>query len=603
MSMFEPGLGTYGMSERGSMNSSDSMLRSLFDAIVRKRDLVVHFQPIVCLTSQSIYGYEGLIRGPADTLFHSPAMLFGAATRFGCLAQLDYLCRELVVVQFARLNLSGRLFVNVSPVSILHENFREGKTMEWVKKCGINTSRVVIELTETHPVDDMPLMQKALSYYRDMGFRVALDDLGTGYSGLKLWSEIKPDFVKVDRHFIQGVDESRIKQQFLGNIIATATAMGCKIITEGVETEGEYATLRKLGVGLVQGYYFSRPKLVPPSEIPGTLFRSDVRSDEESDSPSVNILLRPAISIDAATKVLTVGEMFTETPDVESMVVVHDGEVLGMVLKKEFMNMYASLYGKELYGKEPVLKFMNRNVLQVERSLSLEEVSYRLTTSLDLYTGEFILLDGCELAGKARLVDLLYAITRLKVNRARHANPLTLLPGNVPIHKQLQKLFRQRNPVTICYFDLDNFKPFNDLFGFSTGDEVIMLVADLLKNTIDVKKNFVGHIGGDDFVVVFKEDRWQEKVHDILQQFDARISDYYNGRMVDEKLIITDRQGKFCSYDRMGLSVGAVVIKDPEGLEHIDLSEEAAIAKHHAKCRQGSFLYTHQPLPEKQIAE
>ncbi len=584
------------------MSSSDSLLHSLLDSIIRNRDLVVHFQPIVCIKNQSVYGYEGLIRGPADTILHSPAMLFDAAARFGCLAQLDFLCRELVVAQFARLNLSGRLFVNVVPVSLLHENFREGKTMEWVEKCGIDASRVVIELTETHPVDDMPLMKKALSHYRNMGFRVALDDLGTGYSGLKLWSEIKPDFVKVDRHFIQGVDENRTKQQFLRNIIATATAMGCKIITEGIETEGEYATLRKLGVGIVQGYYFSRPKLVPPSEIPATLFRNGERTVEESDSPTVNSLLRPTISIDAVTKVLTVGEMFTETPDVESMVVVHDGEVLGMVLKKEFMNMYASLYGKELYGKEPVLKFMNRNVLQVDRSLSLEEVSYRLTTSLDLYTGEFILLDGCVLAGKARLVDLLHAITKLKVNRARYANPLTLLPGNVPIHKQLQKLFKQRNPLTICYFDLDNFKPFNDLFGFSRGDEVLVLVADLLKSTIDVKKNFVGHIGGDDFVVIFKEDRWQEKVHDILQQFDDRISDYYNGRMVDDKLITTDRQGNFCSYGRMGLSVGAVVIKEPEGLEHIDLSEEAAIAKHHAKCRQGSFLYTHQPLAEKRIA-
>ena len=582
------------------MNFPDSTLHSLVHSIIQKRDLTVHFQPIVCLKNQSIYGYEGLIRGPVNSMLYSPVMLFNAATKCGCLAQLDFLCRELVIMQFSRLNLPGRLFINVDPVSILHENFREGKTMDWVELGGIDPSRVIIELTETHPVDDIPLMQKALVHYRNMGFRVALDDLGAGYAGLKLWSEIKPDIVKVDRHFIQGVDEDRTKQQFISNIISTATSMGCKIITEGTETENEYATLRKLGVELIQGYYFSRPKPVPPLEISPSLFRKEERLPEDQDSLTVNILLRPTISTEASTNVLTVGEMFTDTPDVESIVIVHDNEVLGMVLKKKFMNMYASLYGKELYGKEPILKFMNRNILQVEKTLSLEEVSYRLTTSLDLYTEEFILLDGCRLVGKARLIDLLHEITKLKVSRARHANPLTLLPGNVPIHKQLQKLFRQQRPLTICYFDLDNFKPFNDVFGFSKGDEVIVLVAELLKDNIDVKKNFVGHIGGDDFVVIFREDKWKSKVRTILQQFDDRINDFYNGRMVDEELIATDRQGNVCTHGCMGLSVGAVVITQPIGFKNIDLSEEAAIAKHHAKCRQGSFLYIHQPLGKEQ---
>ncbi len=164
----------------------------------------------------------------------------------------------------------------------------------------------------------------------------------------------------------------------------------------------------------------------------------------------------------------------------------------------------------------------------------------------------------------------------------------------------MQKLFKQQRPLTICYFDLDNFKPFNDVFGFSKGDEVIVLVAELLKDNIDIKTNFVGHVGGDGFVVIFREGKWKSKVRAILQQFDDRINDFYNGRMVDEELITTDRQGNSCTYGRMGLSVGAVVIEQPTGFKNIDLSEEAAIAKHHAKCRQGSFLYIHQPLGEKQ---
>ena len=409
--------------------------------ILSKEMLAVHFQPIICLKNQTIYGYEGLIRGPVNTVLQPPTMLFDAATQCGLRAQLDLLCRKMVIKQFARLNLPGRLFINVDPVTFLHENFHAGTTLEHVEKMGLESSNVIIELTETHPIDDIQLLRTCMAHYRSMGFRVALDDLGAGYSGLKLWSEIKPDIVKVDRHFIQGIDEDRTKQQFVRHIIKTATYMGCQVITEGVETEREYSLLRKLGAEMVQGYYFSRPKAVPLQTIPPSLFRKEERDAKENAPSTVEKLLRPAISVKSTTKVSVVGELFTDMVDVESIVVLHDDEVLGMVLRKEFMNIYASLYGKELYGKEPILKFMNRNILKVEKTLSLEDASHRLTSSLDLYTEEFVLLDNCHLAGKARLIDLLHEITTLQVNKARYANPLTMLPGNVPIQEQLLALF------------------------------------------------------------------------------------------------------------------------------------------------------------------
>ena len=152
----------------------------------------------------------------------------------------------------------------------------------------------------------------------------------------------------MDRHFIQGVDEDRIKQQFVRNIIYTARSVGCRVITEGVETEYEYALLRKLGVEMVQGYYFSRPKAIPLQKLPDNLFRKDERCPQGSELLTVERLLRPAVSIEGTTKVAQVGKLFSQMPDVESIVVIQCHEVLGMVLRKEFMNIYASLYGKEL---------------------------------------------------------------------------------------------------------------------------------------------------------------------------------------------------------------------------------------------------------------
>jgi len=571
----------------------DQKTEELLRAVIRRQDVRVHFQPIIHIRTRQIYGYEGLIRGPVNTVLHAPTRLFEAAARTGLLAELDLLCRQAVIKRFAQLGLPGRLFINVDPFSLVHEHFREGQTLELIEQAGLTPSQLIIELTETHPVEDVHLMQQAMVHYREMGFRVALDDLGAGYSGLKLWSEIRPDIVKIDRHFIHGVDQDRTKQQFVSTILKTATALGCRVITEGVETGNEYATLRKIGVEMLQGYYFSRPVELPPVAISSKLFRKEVRVAEEDEAPTVEMLTRPVVSVQAEAMVREVGDLFTSTPELESIVVVHETEVLGLVLRREFMNLYASLYGKELYGKQPILRFMNRNILQVDKKLPLEEVSYRLTTSLDIHTDEFIILDDCRLAGKGRLIDLLHEITKLQVSRARHANPLTLLPGNVPIQQQLQKLFRQNIPFTVCYFDLDNFKPFNDFFGFSRGDMVIRFVSDLLTANIDDQTDFIGHIGGDDFVVIFRSDDWQHKVERILRQFDDSIGGLYNGH-IGCVITTTDREGRERQYGQMTLSAGAVIIHPSPWRCHIDLSEEASIAKHHAKALPGSVLYIHE---------
>jgi len=565
---------------------------TLLHSVIEQENIQIHFQPIVHLQTRQIYGYEGLVRGPVNTVLYSPTRLFEAATRAGRLAELDLMCRRAVINRYAQLDLPGRLFINVDPFSLVHEHFREGLTLDYVEHAGINPSQLIIELTETHPVEDVRLMQQAMLHYREMGFRVALDDLGAGYSGLKLWSELRPDIVKIDRHFIQGVDQDRTKQQFVTTILKTATALGCRVITEGVETEREYATLRKIGVEMLQGYYFCRPTAVPPVTISSKLFRKEMRSYEEDDSLSVEVLLKPAISVQASAKVLEIGDLFTSTPDLESVVVVHENEVLGLVLRREFMNLYASLYGKELYGKQPILRFINRNVMQFDKRLPLEEASYRLTTSLDIHTEEFIILDGCCLAGKGLLIELLHEITKLQVNRARHANPLTMLPGNVPIQQQLQKLFRQNVPFTVCYFDLDNFKPFNDFFGFSRGDQVIRFLSELLVANINDQVDFIGHIGGDDFVAIFRSHDWQQTVERILRQFDDSIGGLYNGH-IGCVITATDRDGRKRQYSQMTLSVGAVAVMPSQWHCQIDLSEEASIAKHHAKDMPGSSLYIH----------
>ncbi|MDQ7072357.1 MAG: EAL domain-containing protein [Gammaproteobacteria bacterium] len=221
------------------------------------------FQPIVSLKENIIYGYEALIRGPSNSPLHSPINLFDAASRHGRLAELDLLCREVAITQFTQLNFKAKLFINTIPEVLLQQDYQHGLTRDFIKKVGLPADQVVIELTEQFPIDDYELMREATEHYREMGFSIALDDLGAGYSGLRTWSEIKPDFVKLDRHFMQNIHEDIHKRQFVQSMVDIAKGINCSVIGEGIEVREEYLTAEAMKIEFVQGYYFGRPAIQP----------------------------------------------------------------------------------------------------------------------------------------------------------------------------------------------------------------------------------------------------------------------------------------------------------------------------------------------------
>ena len=152
--------------------------RHLLDEIIADERLTSLFQPIVDVARRDIHGYEALIRGPSGTLLHAPQRLFEAAMQAGRLVELDLLCRRIAIERFVALGLEGKLFLNVMPATLLERDFREGLTLGFLERAGLAPERVVIELTEHAPILDYQAMRQAVRHYRDMGFRVALDDLG-----------------------------------------------------------------------------------------------------------------------------------------------------------------------------------------------------------------------------------------------------------------------------------------------------------------------------------------------------------------------------------------------------------------------------------------
>jgi diguanylate cyclase (GGDEF)-like protein len=568
--------------------------------ILETAALIPLFQPIISLKKNKIYGYEALIRGPSDSGLHSPVNLFDAASRHGRLAELDLLCREVAIKHFGQLNLKQKLFINTIPAALLQSGYQHGLTLGFLEKAGIPADQVVIELTEQYPIDDYNLMRDATEHYRDMGFSIAIDDLGAGYSGLRTWSELRPDFVKLDRHFMHNIHDDAQKRQFVQSMLDIANGIDCQVIGEGIEIREEYVAAQDMKIDFVQGYYFSRPTEKPTKLIKPELFnKRRTKSIFKQIQPRANTLVSSLLTtlnpLNNNDTVNTVGDRFQQDNDLISLPVINnEGRAIGMVWRNEFMTLYASRYGRDLHGRKPIQMFMDQDPIIADMRLPLKTLSQMITSQDEHHQHSmFIITNKGQYRGVGSLMDLLRQITDIQLISARHANPLSGLPGNVPISEQTKEAIKHNHDVVVCYFDLDNFKPYNDIYGYGKGDTVISETAKILCKHMNSEIDFVGHVGGDDFIAIFSSSDWQTRCNKILADFSAIHPNLYNNEHINAGGITAiNRDGNSVFYQLLSLSIGAVKLLDFDDIRNEDdLAEVASRAKSAAKKQLGNSLY------------
>lgn len=564
-------------------------------SIIHGSKLSAVFQPIVDLRGSSLFGYEALTRGPADSCLHSPIALFESAARYGLMSALEFACRELACRRFTQLNGTGKLFLNVSPMSLVEPGYQRGMTHRILEQLGIPADRIIIELSEQYPLGDYTLMRNATTHFRQMGFQIAMDDLGSGYAGLRAWSELRPDYVKVDRHFIEQVDQEPVKREFLRSIMEIASELGCLVVAEGIETAEQLATVRALGVHFGQGYFLGRPEATPAlsTDVLHQLEQAPRQRRLARRSVTIGDLAVPAPSIDERTPLEHVLELLRTHRKLQSLPVLNGQQPVGLIRRAAILELFAGRYSHELYSRKPAGQFMDQSALVVAHSATLEEVSRHLTANgEEPLSQDFIVTRDSEFFGVARTSELLRRITEQQMRNARYANPLTQLPGNVPLHEQLDELLQREEPFTIAWLDLDHFKPYNDHYGYSRGDQVILLVARLIEEHLSGETEFVAHVGGDDFVVVTREPDWRPRMEQLLTRFDIEIPHCYDPDAVAQGgLPGLSRTGEEQFFPLLSLSIG-VVQPDPSRCHsHHQVAALAGDAKREAKRIAGSSLF------------
>ena len=551
------------------------------------------FQPILDFRLRAILGYEALTRGPAGSPLHMPEQLFGAAARLGLSSDIEHACREASIRAFSELQLAGRLFLNVTPGCLLDPRLMNGHTRDLLNALGIAPNRIVLELTENQQITDMPGIQEALLHYRGRGFQIAIDDLGEGFANLRMWSELRPEFVKIDKHFIDGIAEDRIKFHFVRAMQDLAEICNASLVAEGIERHEDFVCLRDMGIACGQGYFIAHPSRQPAHQLPGQVISA---FDQQSSAaaringgsgklPTARTLLRaiPPVAHDATNEIVIA--RFEADPDLDVLPVVHDSQPVGMINRHSMIDRFARPFRRELFGRRSCDLFMDHAPLIVDQHATIQELAIMLSVAPKHY-----LFDGFIVTGEGRYLgvgsghDLMATITDMQISAARYANPLTQLPGNVPINEHIDRMLSAGETFVAAYIDIDDFKPYNDTFGYRRGDDVINTLARLLCEETDERRDFVGHIGGDDFFVVFRSTDWELRCRQMIARFAEAVGNLLG---IDERLrggyVAETRRGDLNFQGFPTISIGAIRIGPGEYESHREVAAAASAAKKQAK--------------------
>ena len=385
-----------------------------FMRILKHGEINTLFQPIVSLTSGNILGYEALSRGPEGSRFHRPDHLFDYAHEIQEVWKLDFLCRQKAIENAKPFVGEKKLFINIDPLSMKDSSFQQGFTKEYLKSFQLDTDHIVMEITEKTAIEDYGVFNKLLNSYREQGYSIAVDDAGSGYSGLRTLAETRPEYIKVDMELVRNIDKDVLKQELLKSIRTFSYTAGIEMIAEGIETSGELRKLIELGIDYGQGYRLGRPKN-EAMEIEEKAMK-EIRLWNErlekiqskTEVVTAEDLLRRDDILTTKSTVREVYETFLQDEHLQGIAVVQDEKPVGLVMRNKFEIKKELSPDLEEFLVGGINTVMDFRPLIVNGGLSVEEIRDMAVARREEKIYDYILVvENGEYQGIISVVSLL----------------------------------------------------------------------------------------------------------------------------------------------------------------------------------------------------
>lgn len=572
------------------MALEDNDLEDLLSYILEEKAIQTVFQPIISLHSGQIYGYEALTRGPENTELQNPEKLFDYALKKGKLWELEHLCRGNALKHAHDLKADGKIFLNVNPNIMNDPKFKQGFTKEFLSKFHIDSDSIVFEITEREAINNLKDFIHTVEHYKKQFYQIAVDDVGAGYSGLNVITDVRPHFIKLDMKLIRAIDKDRTKQLLVRSLSEFANYSQIHIIAEGIETKEELLTLIDIGVQYGQGYYIQKPnkELFPIRDelkilIGAVSTQRDMVFSSKLTDTSIEQIATPLPTISGNTPISKVSKLMESSDELPGFCIKDGNKLIGVITRNKLHLKFSGPYGYSLYSTKPITAIMDRDHMKVDASTPIDVVAKIAMKRDPMHLYDFITITKDEqYFGVVTVKNLLEKSMQLEIDYAKHLNPLTELPGNIIIEKQLQKCIDTDTNYTVLYFDIDNFKPYNDVYGFEKGDKVIMQLAKILEanNPID---GFLGHIGGDDFIMIVPSSLAHELCEKVISKFDTSVEYFYHAHDFLKGCIVSkNRHGIEEQFPLLTISIAGITNKNI--LSTYELTEKASNLK--KQCKQ-----------------
>lgn len=477
--------------------------------MLEQRLLHTVFQPIVDLRSGEVMGHEVLTRPLPESGFQNAEQLFCASEHFRMNHEIESLSRRLAIEAAGSCPAGSLLFINSSPEVIASPQFATDLTRELRANGRLTPIRLVLEITERCRDREFVSLPRSVAALRELGFQVAIDDVGAGTSGLNRIMMLRPDWLKLDRELVEGIHEDKIRQHMVRFLVSFARLSAFRVIGEGIETIEELDTLIDLGVTYGQGYLLGRPGQ-PTRRIDPELSRhiaARARSYTHIElrgrkGELARCMARPAPSVESTVPVSEVAAMLLHDPNHLGCIVVDNGRFIGWCDRDRVLRAAsdgrAALTVSYLVGSDRAC---------IEASTLLSDALELAAARHEQHMGSpMVVVEDDRAIGIIPMSHLLKAACDVcRTSQARAGSP-TGLPGRVRTDIHLAEMFQHTHPsrsYDVAFIDLRGFAEYNHQYGYELGDQLIEQLAGQIRTVLldDIDDSFIGHLGDDQFIV------------------------------------------------------------------------------------------------------
>ncbi len=530
-------------------------------------DIKFKFKPIVNIHTGATSGIEILN-------IYSKSNLFDEAFNDGILFQLELrILREKLKI-FKNLkdykNINFFLSFDVRIFSLNDFNVKD--IFKIINSFDMNLSNIYFNFPNLNCKNSD--IYNFIFLFKHYGIKIGIDNFGNGVSDLKLLYDLEADFIRIDEFFINQIDKDFKKKLIVSNLINLAHILGVKVLAKNIQTKKEFLLIKDLNFDFIEGNLITKEvdnilELKENYEIIRELNVNNLRKKENlTDKKLIKNEIEKILPISIESPIVEVFNSFKKNSDRTFLPVIDlNYEPIGVIREKDLKEYVYSFYGKDLL----LNKSIGKSLMDFTSKCSILDINTDIEEILEIFCNDYssegiIITKNTKYLGFLSAKALVKILNEKNLNIARNQNPLTKLAGNNLITEFIEKVFKNRENTILVYFDFDNFKPYNDKYGFRQGDRMILLFSELMQKEFAKYRSFLGHIGGDDFFIGIKGVKFEDglsAIINLIEKFTSSARDFYSPEDRENNFVILkDREGNIKKFPLLSASAVVVYIRE-----------------------------------------